>query len=70
MAKFNYQKTEEQLEVLLAQDVISEWRELTAGQYRINGLLDIYPRHKRWFSVETKERGEYKSLEDFLKLIF
>lgn len=68
--KFNYQKTEDFLEELLAQDVISEWRELTAGQYRINNLLDIYPRHKRWFSVETKERGEYKDLGDFLRLIF
>lgn len=70
MAKINYEKIEEQLEVLLAQNVISEWRLLTPGQYRLNESVDIYPKHKRWFSVETKERGEYKDLEDFLRILF
>lgn len=70
MAKINYEKIEELLEVLLAQDVISEWRLLTPGQYRIDEKLDIYPKSKGYFWIETQERGNYKDLEDFLRIIF
>lgn len=64
--KVNYEKIEEQLEILLGQNIIQEWRLLTPGQYRINETTDIFPKSKKWFNVETKLRGEYKNLEDFL----
>ncbi len=68
--KIHYQKIEELLEVLCAQNIIGEWYELTKGQYRLNGELDIFPRHQKYFYVPTKERGNYKDLEDFIRTIY
>ena len=34
-------------------------RRLTAYCYRINERLDLYPTKKRWFDIDTKERGGY-----------
>lgn len=64
--KFNYEQLEEELQELLAQDIITSFYELTKGQYRINDELDIFPKSQRYFYVSTKERGSYGNLEDFL----
>lgn len=67
--KLNYEKIEELLEVLLAQDVLNGWRELTKGQYRLNEKLDIFPKRKKYFYVPTEERGNYDDLESFIRLV-
>ena len=41
-----------------------------AGQYRINDVLDIYPRRKKWHSLSSGKRGKYFDLEDFVKGFF
>ncbi len=64
--KFDYQKFEEQLEVLLAQNRIDGWRVLTAGQYRLNEYLDIFPKSHAWFNAETKQRGKFHNLEKLI----
>lgn len=67
--KPDYEKIEELFEILLAQDVLTEWVMLTPGQYRLNGVLDIYPKSRKYFYVPTDERGYYQDLEDFIRLI-
>ena len=68
--KINYSQIEDFLEVELSQDRIKSWRKLTAGQYRINEALDIYPRRKKMHWVETGERGTYQNLERLIDLLF
>lgn len=65
--KYDYSKFEEQLEVLLAQEKIEGWQGFGIGHYRINGYLDIWPRRKKWFSLEDHNHGEYVNLESFLE---
>lgn len=62
--KFDYQKFEEELDILLAENMIESWVELTAGQYRINNFFDIYPKNRKYFNSITKRRDEYVSLDD------
>jgi hypothetical protein len=64
--KVNYPSFEEQLEILLAQDVINEWKQLGAGHYRICNRLDIWPRRQKFHSLRSGKRGTYYDLEDFL----
>lgn len=33
---------------------------ITDYQYRINGLVDIYPIHRRYHILKTNKRGEYR----------
>jgi hypothetical protein len=66
---FNYAKFEEELEILLAQDVIAGWEGFGPGHYRINGELDIWPRRKKCFYLPTKEMAEYTSLREFLEQV-
>ncbi len=68
--KFNYTGFENYLEVLLAQDVIKEWRKLTEGAYRINEDLDIWPRRNKYHSFSGQAWGKYDNLESFIRLIF
>lgn len=64
--KINYQEFEEQLEVLLAEDKIEGWQGFGVGHYRINGYLDVWPRRKKYFSLEDGNHGTYQDLERFL----
>ena len=64
--KYDYTKIEDFLEVELAQDRIDSWYLLTAGQYRINGYFDLFPKSQTWFNAETKQRGKYHSLEKLI----
>ena len=48
--KTDYAKFEELLEVLLAQDIIENWRFQTAGQYSVNDQsLYLYPKSKKYY---------------------
>lgn len=38
----------------------------TEYQYRINGLIDLYPIHNRWHNIKTSKRGGAKSLKQFI----
>ena len=68
--KFNYEPFEEELEVLLARDIITDWRFQTAGQYSVNDKsLYLYPKSKKCFNPTTEEWAEYKDLESFLNLV-
>lgn len=62
--KYDYLKFEEQLEVLLAQDVIYGWQAFGPGHYRINDFLDIWPRRKNYLNHQTGKHGQYSNLED------
>lgn len=44
-----------------------EVKKLTDYQYRINGILDLYPIHKRFHNIKTNVRGNYKSVIDIVK---
>lgn len=70
-SKIDYEKIEELLEVLLAQDVISNWWLQTPGQYSVNDRsLYLYPKSQKYFYPENREWGEYEDLENFLCLAF
>lgn len=69
MKKYDYAQFEEELEVLLAQDVITGWEVFGAGHYRINGVLDIWPRRRKYFYHPTAEHGQYEDLVDFVDLV-
>ena len=68
--KFDYAQFEEELEVLLAQDMISGVEAFGPGHYRLNGELDVWPRRKKYFYHPTGEHGEYRDLWGFVELIF
>lgn len=34
-------------------------RRLTAYCYRVNERIDLYPTQRRYFDIDTKERGSY-----------
>jgi hypothetical protein len=55
----------EKLDILAAYDYQVE--PLTLYQYRINGVLDIYPVNKRWHDMRTGQRGEYNELIEFIQ---
>ena len=62
--KFNYPQFEEELEILLAQDIISGWQAFGPGHYRINDEIDVWPRRKKYMVVNTWECKTYKDLLD------
>lgn len=39
----------------------------TEYQYRINGLIDLYPIHNRWHNIKTNKRGGAKNLAEYIK---
>lgn len=45
-----------------------EVKKLTDYQYRINGIFDLYPIHKRFHNIKTGKRGNYKSVIEILKI--
>jgi hypothetical protein len=55
----------EKLEVLVAYDY--QVQMLTQYQYRINGVLDIYPVNKRWHDLRSGERGTYSEMIKFVQ---
>lgn len=69
---FNYEPFEDLLEVLIARDIISGWKMLGSGHYRISGKLDIWPRNKK-FGYNSKGRmgsfTKYGNYNDLEKLI-
>jgi hypothetical protein len=68
--KFAYEHYEGELEGLLAQDPFEYWEVFGAGHYRINGVLDIWPRRSKYMYQPTAEHGQYQELSSFLGLIF
>jgi hypothetical protein len=44
-----------------------EVRKLTDYQYRINGILDLYPIHQNWHNIKTNKRGNYKAVIEIVK---
>jgi hypothetical protein len=65
--KYDYQRFEESLEILLARDVIQEWRGLGPGHYRINGELDVWPKNGNYHNLMTDEHGRFSRLEELLE---
>jgi hypothetical protein len=55
----------EKLDILVAYDYQVE--PLTEYQYRINGIIDIYPVNKRWHDIRSGERGNYEELVTFIQ---
>ena len=38
----------------------------TPYQFRVNGVLDIYPIHNRYHDLQTGERGGFRDVRDFV----
>jgi len=45
-------------------------RSLTSYQYRINGVLDIYPENMRYHDVIANKRGDYRNMVKFVIKFF
>ena len=54
----------EKLDVLIAQNYQVE--ALTDYQFRVNGVLDIYPVNRRWHDLRSGGRGFYYELIAFI----
>jgi hypothetical protein len=54
----------EKLDILAAYDY--RVQSLTQYQYRINGVIDIYPVNKRWHDLRSGQRGNYNDLVNFI----
>lgn len=39
---------------------------LTEYQWRINGVVDIYPTNRKWHDIKKNKRGEYRDMHGFL----
>lgn len=39
---------------------------LTSWQYRINGMLDLFPIHKRFHNIKNNKRGNYKTVLEII----
>jgi hypothetical protein len=50
----------EKLDILAAHDY--RVQALTQYQYRINGVIDIYPVNRRWHDLRSGQRGNYNAL--------
>ncbi len=55
----------EKLEILAAYGYRIE--PLTEYQYRIDGVIDIYPVNKRWHDLRSGERGSYNEMIHFIQ---
>ena len=42
----------------------------TQYQYRINGMLDIYPQNKRYHDIKNNKRGDYNDMIKFVNNFF
>jgi len=62
--KFDYTQFEEELESLLGIGIIEEWRAFGPGHYRVNGELDVWPRHKKYMVVDSWKSDTYENLSD------
>lgn len=62
----NRDKFESVLKTLKEQYTVVE---LTPYQYRIDGILDIYPSNKKWHLIPTNERGRFRTVEDIAKVL-
>ena len=45
-------------------------KELTPYQFRVNGVLDIYPLHHRFHDIKRNRRGGFKHLKKFVVWFF
>lgn len=65
----NYEEAMDDIERLVAFDfrIVSY-----PGDYhfRINGRLDVWPTTKKWYDLNSKRRGTYKSLYIFARDFF
>lgn len=43
---------------------------LTPYQFRINGILDLYPTNHRYHHIPTDKRGSYDKPEEIVKKLF
>lgn len=55
----------EKLDILAAYDYKVE--PLTDYQFRINGVIDLYPVNKKWHDLRSGRRGTYKELVSFIQ---
>jgi hypothetical protein len=39
-------------------------------QYRINGVLDLYPVHRRYHDIKSQKRGHYGKPENCVERVF
>lgn len=46
-----------------------EIKKLSEYQFRVNGILDLYPIHKNYHNLRTNKRGKYTSALGIVKLI-
>lgn len=53
-------------EILSLRDIGYTVEKKTDYQFRINGLIDVYPIHNRWHELSTNKRGGAKNLKDFI----
>lgn len=67
------QKERRQTRLPIRQQEIEELAELgysiekkTEYQYRVNGVIDLYPIHNRWHNIKTGKRGGAKNLRQFI----
>lgn len=42
----------------------------TQYQFRVNGVLDIYPSSQRYHDIKANKRGSYKNMEGFIDSFF
>ncbi len=47
-----------------------EVKKLTEFQYRINGVLDLYPTHNLFHHITKNKRGNYKAAIEIVKKFF
>jgi hypothetical protein len=65
-AKFqNLQQGKTDLETLVAYDYTVE--QFSDYHFRINGRLDVWPSSRRYYDQKTQRKGEYNSLEFFVR---
>ena len=44
-----------------------EIKKITDYQYRINGIIDLYPIHRNWHNIKKNKRGTYKLASKIIK---
>jgi hypothetical protein len=44
-------------------------KELTEYQYRVDGILDLYPSNRKWHLLPTGERGQFKNITKIKELL-
>lgn len=45
-------------------------QELSPYQFRINGVLDIYPTHHRYHDIKKNRRGGFRHIHEFVDRFF